>query len=147
MAPTAGIVAAQTIGSEISMQGITTSWADVGNLTIGTEDMESLFSNIQTQIRYYRGATYPITLVIRARLRHGSDYYPHSDGIPYSLLEADIQANNPECIPLSWFVTVPKNMSGETIYLQMKIDSLGEGTMTLRRCYVTVWGHSPHTHR
>lgn len=145
--PSQEVVAAASAGQTTSAYSLTTSFGDAISITVGSSDTENLFVFYNAQFVYTSGAFDPYTIDIYARVRHGSDYYPTSSGVLYRAWESYLD-DAPKFF-LSWFFTIPKNMNGETIYIQLKASALPSdgGGLTAFRQAVSVWGHEPHKHQ
>ena len=108
-------------------------WYDAGNITVPSSDHEVYFVQISiigdNSSRWY---------ALYARIKHGSDYYPDENGILFHL-HGDSTDQHGECM-----LTIPRNMSGETITVQLKANF---NNCSIKSRYYTSWGHTPHYHR
>ncbi|MHA1290285.1 MAG: hypothetical protein ACTSPB_23120, partial [Candidatus Thorarchaeota archaeon] len=132
--PTAGIVAAaasQTMGSAVTCSPNT--WTTVRSLTVPNEEHEILFVYCVTNASVQAKFRYRIKNVTK------NEYYPSS-----TTTECPISATIPDYGIVALFMTVPKNVGGDTLELQ--IYNL-ESTDRDFGASISCWGHSPHYHR
>ena len=132
--PTAGVVAAASTIAGLSTAVPANTWTDICSITVPNEDHETLFIAGTVQ-----RATIGVYCYGNVRIRDGTTYYPMSDGLHVS---APAQSASNYAQADFYGITIPKNMKGKTIYLQLNTDITDNWYGWLR-----IWGHSQHTHR
>ena len=136
--PTSGTIGGIQVGATIPEKTITSSWTDIGNFTVNA-DTECYFTRITFHRIYQTDAS-----------AHDDDLYVELvvDGVEYpsstgSFSEFILPASGVQTgFPVTFMITVPKNLNGKTVYIRAKCPS--------QTIYALVgyegWGHSPHTH-
>lgn len=122
------VIAATNIVSPPQANWTADAWNDIATLTVPAVDHEILF--IMGSFSF--GATGAGNTYFR--VKHGDDYYPNTTGVL-----TKNQANQAGYV----FLTIPKNVAGDSITLQAKPNYAASNVLTA----MSVWGHSPHKHQ
>jgi len=136
--PTAGVVATSSGFSAIT--NITDSWNDSYiTINVPNVDHEMYFVHVCVWLQYY-GSGFVTALL--CRVKDGTTYYPDEDGIASVF---DIQTDSYQGKSITFFITLPSNMKGKTLYVCLKHNRAGVSISA--NTEVKCWGHLPHTHR
>lgn len=136
---TAGTVGGIQAGASVPEKTIGTSWVDIANFIV-SENVECYFVRVIFH-RIYQTDTVDHDDNLYVELVIDGVEYPSSTG---SLSEFILPASGVQTgFPVTFMITVPKNINGKTIYIKAKSP---RQTIYSLVAYEG-WGHSPHTHR
>jgi len=135
--PTEGVVGGITSDYYTTVH-INTTWTTAVEIVVPDVDHEVYYiismctcKETQTSQAHINVRLYDVTANI---------YYPSLSTYYWILLRANFWE-----VPFDCFFTIPRNVKGHTLRLQMRVDTSGLDSDFYVR--LLAWGHSPHSHR
>lgn len=134
-----GAVAATQLLDNSTVKTIGTVWTDLANFTVPAGDHEVYFVEIQLSEEESTGES-AYYQQLGVKLVIDGIEYPAADGMGKIVKSPPLAS--PLALPVCFLFTIPKNITGGTVYIQGKAGGLS----VLAIPYWEAWGHSPHVH-
>jgi hypothetical protein len=134
--PTGGVVASANSGSTSNTTLPYNTWTTLATVTVGSSDIETLFAF---------GSLFIMDLTATVSGYLNGRIIDASDNVKTSVVSCAFHGDTNADVPATFFFTIPENMTGQT--LRFQVLKPWSGNETVRVAYLSVWGHSAHSHR